>query len=87
MTLSNAPELAQRYFHHEGMTQGDKIIIKLVFWRDRGWKRHTVLRRRVTKTELRRLQQEGATHVQLSYNGRHADFLVSELLGGKVGAR
>lgn len=87
MTLSKAPELALRYFHHEGVAYCDKILIKSVFWSDRGWKRHPMLRKRVTKSELRRLQREGASHVQLSYKGRDADFNISELIGGEVGAR
>jgi hypothetical protein len=84
---SAAPEIAQRYFDHTSTVYGDRIIIKSVFYPDRGWKRHPLIRKRVSISELRRLRGEGATHVQLSYQGREADFAIRELLCSKVGVR
>lgn len=86
MTRSTTPDLALDYFHHAGMTYGDKIVIKSVFYQDRGWNHHPVLRKRVSVSELRRLRGVGASHVQLAFEGREADFSISELLSTKVGA-
>lgn len=77
MSQPTAPDVAKRY---------DGIIIRSVFKPNRGWRRLPI-RRRVSRQELLRLSNEGATHVQLAYNGRTADFTIKELLGGKVGAR
>jgi hypothetical protein len=80
MTQSTAPEIASRYFDRAGTALGDRIIVKSVFYPNRGWKRHPLLRKRVSITELRRLRGEGITHVQLSCKGREADFSIGELL-------
>ncbi len=77
---STTPAIASRYFDHAGAELGNRIIIKSVFYPNRGWKRHPLIRKRVSISELRRLRGESATHVQLSCKGREADFSINELL-------
>lgn len=80
------PTAAVRHFSEVSNESYEGIVIRSVFWPDRGWRRHPIRRRRLTRAEMRRLRDDGATHVELSFNGCNADFAIRELLGGKVGS-
>ena len=55
-------------------------VIAEVFTPAKGWKRHPLRAKRVSRSELLRLRREGALAVALSADGRVADFTITELL-------
>ncbi len=87
MSQSTMPDVVRRSSQATSADNYDGIIIRSVFWQDRGWRRQPMLRKRLSRSEIRRLRDEGATHVELSFNGHSADFSIRELLGGNVGVR
>lgn len=78
MSQSQVPSVAAAYF---GPTDRDTHpVIQQVFRREEGeWKRYPI-RKRVSRSWLRKLGAEGVTHVALFSRGRLADFSVRELL-------
>lgn len=77
---ASVPKVAADYFDRVRREQGrsEHPVIELVFWPDRGWRRHP-LRKRISLNEARRLRREGAAAVALRSGGRLADFQIQEL--------
>jgi hypothetical protein len=79
---AQVPTVAAEYF---GISRTPALsehpIVTHVFYPGRGWVRHPVVKR-ISGSEVRRLQSAGATAVVLSVAGRpSADFRLSELDG------
>ena len=77
---AQVPTAAAEYFGiSRSPTQQDHPIVSHVFYPGRGWTRHPIVKR-VSGSEMRRLQAAGATGVVLVVDGRPgADFRLSEL--------
>jgi hypothetical protein len=69
------PAIAAEYFGPDAAHP----LIAQAFYPGWGWIRST-LRKRVSRSWLRKLRREGATHVALVAAHRHADFSIRELL-------
>jgi hypothetical protein len=80
---SQVPPAAARYFGVDsygfrGLDRDHPIIVQ-EFTPERGWKIYP-LRKRVSRSWLRKIRAEGVTHVMLRSGGRSADFSIAELL-------
>jgi hypothetical protein len=78
------PPAAALYFRRRGVDlHRNPILIRQEFTPDGGWRRE-LIRKRPSRTWLRKRRATGVTHVQLSCSGHNADFTVAELLSAKV---
>jgi hypothetical protein len=86
MTIHQAqvPPVVRDYFTSHPLAasrlEREHPIITAQYRPGRGWTRYPI-RKRVSRTWLLKMRGEGATSVQLTANGRAADFTIEEIVG------
>lgn len=74
-------DFVRRRFREAGGEADGDIFIRSVFYLGAGWRRHRLFgNQRVSLSELCRLRDGGATHVQLVNGFQVEDFAIRELL-------